>query len=212
LALISISINNVSFLIIKSLCFLIAEEDAARPEEIEKLSQELADLRVDNERLRSQLQQLEQTHQQAQTANQNGELEGQMSSAIMDSFQVTPAKHGEMAVFSMFRPESSGEVVNSRVESELKLTRSQLECLEVESMELNRELVACRSENVLLTQEIDKVKKDQEDLLVLLADQDSQIQKYKDRLKNLGQPVSDEEDVDESLDDLPDDEAGELSL
>ena len=29
-----------------------------------------------------------------QTANQNGELEGQMSSAIMDSFQVTPAKHG----------------------------------------------------------------------------------------------------------------------
>jgi len=188
------------------------EEDAARPEEIEKLSQELADLRVDNERLRSQLQQLEQTHQQAQTANQNGELEGQLSSAIMDSFQVTPAKHGEMAVFSMFRPESSGEVVNSRVESELKLTRSQLECLEVESMELNRELVACRSENVLLTQEIDKVKKDQEDLLVLLADQDSQIQKYKDRLKNLGQPVSDEEDVDESLDDLPDDEAGELSL
>ena len=90
----------------------------------------------------------------------------------------------------MFRPESSGEVVNSRVESELKLTRSQLECLEVESMELNRELVACRSENVLLTQEIDKVKKDQEDLLVLLADQDSQIQKYKDRLKNLGQPVN----------------------
>lgn len=34
------------------------------------------------------------------------------------------------------------------------------------------------------------MKKDQEDLLVLLADQDGQVLKYKDRLKNLGQTVN----------------------
>ena len=64
-----------------------------------------------------------------------------------------------------------------------------MEILKEESEQLNRELADCRSQNRLLSQEIDKVKKDQEDLLVLLADQDAQIQKYRDRLKCLNQTV-----------------------
>ena len=98
----------------------------------------------------------------------------------------------EMALFSHFRPESNAGGMEdvARVQSELKLTRSQLECLEAESMELNAELVESRRQNELLAADLDKNKKDQEDLLVLLADQDSHIQQYKDRLKSLGQPVS----------------------
>jgi len=41
-----------------------------------------------------------------------------------------------------------------------------------------------------LEDELDTLKKEQEDLLVLLADQDTKIDKYKTKLKELGQHVS----------------------
>lgn len=45
---------------------------------------------------------------------------------------------------------------------------------------------------------IEKMNKDQEDLLELLADQDVKLKEYRKRLKNLGQPVvSDGDDEDE---------------
>ena len=98
----------------------------------------------------------------------------------------------EMALFSHFRPEANAGGMEDarRLQSELKLTRSQLECLEAESMELNAELVESRRHNELLAADVERNRKDQEDLLVLLADQDSSIQKYKDRLRNLNQSVS----------------------
>ena len=43
---------------------------------------------------------------------------------------------------------------------------------------------------VRLETELETVKKEQEDLLVLLTDQDSKIRHYKNRLKELGQTVS----------------------
>lgn len=43
---------------------------------------------------------------------------------------------------------------------------------------------------------IEKMNKDQEDLLELLADQDGKVKEYRKRLKNLGQAVSDDDDED----------------
>ena len=40
-----------------------------------------------------------------------------------------------------------------------------------------------------LQEELETLKKEQEDLLVLLSDQDTKIDKYKARLKELGQEV-----------------------
>lgn len=40
-----------------------------------------------------------------------------------------------------------------------------------------------------LTNELENVRKEQEDLLVLLTDQDSKLRHYKKRLKDLGQSV-----------------------
>ncbi|XP_071107811.1 general vesicular transport factor p115-like [Haliotis cracherodii] len=54
-------------------------------------------------------------------------------------------------------------------------------------------------------EELETIKKEQEDLLVLLADNDSQIASYKAKLKELGHPVDEDED-DEDLDDLADDD------
>lgn len=84
---------------------------------------------------------------------------------------------------SFFRPEPSV------VDPELKNVRSRLEALQAELAESQRQLSDCLEQNSALKDENERVKKDQEDLLVLLADQDSQVLKYKDRLKNLGQMV-----------------------
>ncbi|XP_076450445.1 general vesicular transport factor p115-like isoform X2 [Babylonia areolata] len=45
-----------------------------------------------------------------------------------------------------------------------------------------------------LREELDTLKKEQDDLLVLLADQDAKINKFKDRLKELGQEVEEDDD------------------
>lgn len=89
----------------------------------------------------------------------------------------------DFQVCSFFRPEPSA------VEPELKNVRSRLEALEAELAESQRQLSNCLEQNAVLKDENERVKKDQEDLLVLLADQDGQVLKYKDRLKNLGQTV-----------------------
>lgn len=80
---------------------------------------------------------------------------------------------------SLFRPIDTIEASASRVSE-----------LEVDKMELNQQLLSFRSQNSSLLEEVDRVKKDQEDLLVLLADQDTHVKKYKDRLRSLGQIVS----------------------
>lgn len=80
---------------------------------------------------------------------------------------------------SLFRPiDTNNETSSSRVAE-----------LEAEKAELTKQLSSFRSQNSSLLEEVDRVKKDQEDLLVLLADQDTHVQKYKDRLKSLGQMV-----------------------
>lgn len=54
-------------------------------------------------------------------------------------------------------------------------------------------------QNLLKSQEseISKLKKDQEDLLVCLEDQDANVKKYRERLIALNQEVTDIEDDDE---------------
>ncbi|GFN80981.1 general vesicular transport factor p115 [Plakobranchus ocellatus] len=55
-----------------------------------------------------------------------------------------------------------------------------------------------------LKDEMETIKKEQDDLLVLLADQDAKIDKYKSKLKELGQEIEDDDDDDDDLE--PDDD------
>ncbi|OWF47972.1 General vesicular transport factor p115 [Mizuhopecten yessoensis] len=55
-------------------------------------------------------------------------------------------------------------------------------------------------------EELDNLKKEQEDLLVLLADQDTKIDTYRTRLKDLGEQVEEDDDDDDLGDDDTDDE------
>ncbi|XP_060552490.1 general vesicular transport factor p115-like isoform X2 [Ruditapes philippinarum] len=52
-------------------------------------------------------------------------------------------------------------------------------------------------EKDMIKEELETLKKEQEDLLVLLADQDTKIDKYKQKLKELGQEVEDDDDDDD---------------
>lgn len=45
------------------------------------------------------------------------------------------------------------------------------------------------TQNHRLQEELENIRKEQEDLLVLLTDQDSKLREYKTRLKNLGENV-----------------------
>jgi chromosome segregation ATPase len=54
-----------------------------------------------------------------------------------------------------------------------------------------------KNEKAELSARVEKMNKDQDDLLELLADQDVKLREHRKRLKNLGQPVEDDDDDDE---------------
>ncbi|ELU02247.1 hypothetical protein CAPTEDRAFT_5874 [Capitella teleta] len=71
---------------------------------------------------------------------------------------------------------------------------------------LDQEKSEVEIEKMELQTELDSTKKEQEDLLVLLADQDTKLSSYKTKLKDLGQNITDDEDDDLDDDDDEDDD------
>ncbi|XP_050394510.1 general vesicular transport factor p115 isoform X2 [Patella vulgata] len=76
----------------------------------------------------------------------------------------------------------------------------------IRKLETEKEEILVEKRNV--EEELDVLKKEQDDLLVLLADQEAKIDKYKTMLKDLGQDVNDDDD-DDDLDDDDDDDDGD---
>ncbi|KAK1886768.1 General vesicular transport factor p115 [Dissostichus eleginoides] len=107
----------------------------------------------------------------------------------------------------------------AEVESRLAAQTSETERLKEESkslsksrVDLDQQLAAATStaailqtEKAQLQTEVQESKKEQDDLLMLLADQDQKIHSLKLKLKALGQPVDDEDDLD-ARDQTDDDE------
>ncbi|KAL5018601.1 hypothetical protein ScPMuIL_004323 [Solemya velum] len=74
---------------------------------------------------------------------------------------------------------------------------------------LEAEISRLGDDKIAVNEELETLKKEQEDLLVLLADQDNKIEKYKSKLKELGHEVEEDEDDDDLLDDDDDDDEDE---
>ncbi|BFZ03569.1 hypothetical protein BsWGS_06608 [Bradybaena similaris] len=106
---------------------------------------------------------------------------------------------------------------SSEIESRLQATEAHLKVITDEKNSLQERLIKSNEENLKLAntirileeekgsfgeetkklkEELDSLKKEQDDLLVLLADQDAKIDKYKTQLKALGQQVEDDDDDD----------------
>jgi len=100
------------------------------------------------------------------------QLEGLHQALAMKDSQIEALKQNHLV--------NGEKEVKSELKSELKTENSD------EIHELKEAFTALQNE--------------QEDLLMMLSDQDLKLREYKKKLKNLGQPVSDEEDLEEDDD------------
>lgn len=87
---------------------------------------------------------------------------------------------------------SSGGIPNDSSVQQMEVTRLQQEN-QVLQLKLNEE--KNRS-----AQDLERLRKDQEDLLELLSDQENKITKFKNQLKAAGLPVEDDDESDEAED------------
>ncbi|KAM7167560.1 general vesicular transport factor p115 isoform 2-T2 [Macrochelys suwanniensis] len=92
--------------------------------------------------------------------------------------------------------------LEGRLLQEIKELKNEVKALSEEKALLKQHLDSINStvavlqdEKSKLHQEVAESKKEQDDLLVLLADQDQKILALKDKLKELGEPVEDEDDI-----------------
>ncbi|XP_050829321.1 general vesicular transport factor p115 isoform X5 [Serinus canaria] len=105
--------------------------------------------------------------------------------------------------------------LEARLEQEIKELKSQIKALSEEKESLKQQLDSSTStvailqdKNSRLEREVAESKKEQDDLLVLLADQDQKISAQKMKLKDFGVAVEDEDDT-ESGDQGDEDEDGD---
>uniref|UniRef100_A0A8B9Q7A0 General vesicular transport factor p115 n=1 Tax=Apteryx owenii TaxID=8824 RepID=A0A8B9Q7A0_APTOW len=109
----------------------------------------------------------------------------------------------------------STEISKLQTENQKLQLMSEVKALSEEKASLKQYLDSSNSTVAILQdqksklqQEVAESKKEQDDLLVLLADQDQKLSALKNKLKELGEPVEDEDDI-ESGDQGDDDEDGE---
>uniref|UniRef100_A0A8V5G5T4 General vesicular transport factor p115 n=1 Tax=Melopsittacus undulatus TaxID=13146 RepID=A0A8V5G5T4_MELUD len=92
--------------------------------------------------------------------------------------------------------------LEGQLEQQIKELKSEVKALSEEKESLKQHLDSSSStvailqdEKIKLQQEVAESKKEQDDLLVLLADQDQKLSALKIKLKDLGVPVEDEDDI-----------------
>ncbi|MED6254127.1 Vesicle-mediated ER to Golgi transport protein [Ataeniobius toweri] len=99
--------------------------------------------------------------------------------------------------------DNSSDAAKAELESRLAAQTSETEKLKESRSELEKQLASATStvailqtEKSKLQTEVQESKKEQDDLLMLLADQDQKIHSLKQKLKDLGETVEDEDDID----------------
>lgn len=88
----------------------------------------------------------------------------------------------------------------------LKLSEGQIHISQppttTNDVELKNRLEQVEKELSETKEELESIRKEQEDLLVLCSDQDTKLKDYRCRLRNVGEQVEDEDDDDEDDEDL----------
>lgn len=158
------------------------------------------ELQKELERLRSQIQLQSAEISKLQTENQKLQVLNATADPVLGHSSATAAQNSEW---------------KGRLEQEIKELKSEVKALSEEKASLKEYLDSSSStvailqdEKSKLQQEVAESKKEQDDLLVLLADQDQKLSALKIKLKDLGVPVEDEDDI-ESGDQGDDDEDGD---
>ncbi|XP_075565959.1 general vesicular transport factor p115 isoform X2 [Pelecanus crispus] len=158
------------------------------------------ELQKELEMLRSQIQLQSAEISKLQMENQKLQVMNATADPVLGDSGATAANNSEL---------------EGRLQQEIKELKSEVKALSEEKESLKRHLDSSSStvailqdEKSKLQQEVAESKKEQDDLLVLLADQDQKLSALKVKLKDLGVPVEDEDDI-ESGDQGDEDEDGD---
>ncbi|KAI1883621.1 hypothetical protein AGOR_G00233460 [Albula goreensis] len=102
----------------------------------------------------------------------------------------TPANEDLQRLLSAQTQESE------RLKEEVKRLSESRANMEQQLASANSTVAIVQAEKTKLQEEVSESKKEQDDLLMLLADQDQKITSLKSKLKELGEPIEDEDDLD----------------
>ncbi|KAK3554322.1 hypothetical protein QTP70_020806, partial [Hemibagrus guttatus] len=162
-----------------------AAQSAERPEpasENTELLKEVEALRVQVQSQQDEISQLQSERQELQRRTQT--VSGSSS-------------EGESAKLRELQQRLTTQTTEThRLQEELRNHSESRTQMEKELAAANSTVVILQTEKTKLQQEVSESKKEQDDLLMLLADQDQKILSLKQRLKDLGEPIEDEDDLD----------------
>ncbi|KAM3822602.1 general vesicular transport factor p115 isoform 3-T3 [Vipera latastei] len=156
--------------------------NGVQSEEISKLHVEMEEWKHKLELLQEQLREKDSL---IETLNMTSVPASEDSSA--DMVAKTTDLETQLSVILQENKELKNEI--ARLNEEKSSFKQQLESS-------NSTVAILKNEKSKLQQEIAESKKEQDDFLVLLADQDQKIVGLKNKLKELGEPIEDEDDVD----------------
>ncbi|XP_073321701.1 general vesicular transport factor p115 isoform X3 [Pagrus major] len=158
------------------------------------------------EALRSQVQ-----SQSAEINQMKTERQELLRRAEAGSSDAVPSSDGSLDAAKMAELESRLAALTTeteRLREEAKNSSQSQPELEQQLASVNSTVAILQTEKAKLQTEVQESKKEQDDLLMLLADQDQKIYSLKQRLKDLGETVDDEDDLD-ARDQTDDDEEEE---
>ncbi|XP_054847354.1 general vesicular transport factor p115 isoform X2 [Eublepharis macularius] len=169
-------------------CSPLAMETADRSSQTHRGLEVDSELHREVETLRTQIQL--QTTDIARLQMEKQDLLQQMSAAPVpvsgDGGTMTAGLEGRLSALLQETKELKNEIAS--LTEERTSLKQQLDSS-------NSTVAILRTDKSTLQQEVAESKKEQDDLLVLLADQDQKIVALKNKLKELGEPVEDEDDI-----------------
>ncbi|XP_065072706.1 general vesicular transport factor p115 [Ochlerotatus camptorhynchus] len=171
---------------------------------LQKLQEQMKNVETENMQLKAQLEQAQNTN--AQLSDQNILLKAQLQAAsdLQKSLQQSPfhllptqgenlnhqveVLEGQLAALSVQQQEQQSRV--SYFDTENRRLLSDMEKLRQRVTEAEKSAEEGKSD-------LEKLQKDQEDLMELLTDQETKMRSYRQSLKKLGQKVEDDSEEDE---------------
>ncbi|XP_015686961.1 general vesicular transport factor p115 isoform X2 [Protobothrops mucrosquamatus] len=190
----------------------MAQMNGVQSEEISKLHMEMEEWKHKLELLQEQLREKDSL---IETLKLSTTIEGATEQSLQTNISTGTQLNSELCKKMTSVPaaeDSSADIVAKTTDLETQLSailqenkelKNEIARLNEEKTSFKQQLESSNStvailknEKSKLQQEIAESKKEQDDFLVLLADQDQKIVGLKNKLKELGEPIEDEDDVD----------------
>ncbi|KAM8841873.1 general vesicular transport factor p115 isoform 3-T3 [Synchiropus picturatus] len=164
------------------------------PDTTERPASDNSELIQELEALRSQVQ--SQSAEIGQLKSENQDLLRQAETLPSAAHSDTEGSSDSSKMTELESRLGSQTAESERLKEEVKSLSDSRKELEQQLASVNSTVAILQTEKSKLQTEVQESKKEQDDLLMLLADQDQKIQSLKLKLKDLGQAVEDDDDLD----------------